>query len=455
MSGKRSRKSKKFSLEAEMRKLPKALKPFYATAESNERVQLYEGPLLLRGATKRQRYQDEGKVYLRWQPFPRIEFEILGARAPSKAPRRGTVELSKLRWCSEFFITAQGGVEGRVRGVMTQPLSGYLPRTRTRQVTSIIFHLPNTSDLVGEPVTEGTGFHTSRVRFQTDDWLVSIDILRHHRSLAENLSEKGGYAITATGKIEKLDGNRFDPAHAKRLITDLHWFFSFMWGRWTGPTLLVGLGAQGQRVWENWSVPKLGPWSHVEPWIPRGEPQKLTEAFAGMHGLLDKPLWEHSITLAIHWYVEALNQAGAVHGGIIMSQAAFELLWWTVFVGDGSIIHEPDKVIAADKIRLLLHHHGIPAEIPPPLKDLAKKAKAENWPDGPTAITQLRNMLVHPGKGRKHRPAPDGAPVVDAWKLAIWYLELTLLAASGYRGVYCPRIPGGGNVLDTKRVPWA
>jgi len=32
---------------------------------------------------------------------------------------------------------------------------------------------------------------------------------------------------------------------------------------------------------------------------------------------------------------------------------------------------------------------------------------------------------------------------------------MTLLAVVGYKGLYCPRIPEGGNVLDTKKVPWA
>jgi len=56
-----------------------------------------------------------------------------------------------------------------------------------------------------------------------------------------------------------------------------------------------------------------------------------------------------------------------------------------------------ENLPAMDKLRLLLSICGIPAAIPASLSKLAAAAKAKEnqWKDGPQALTEVRNALVH------------------------------------------------------------
>ncbi len=96
---------------------------------------------------------------------------------------------------------------------------------------------------------------------------------------------------------------------------------------------------------------------------------------------------------------------------------------------------------------------GIPVELPPSCKPLSAYmntvAKGDNVRRATLALTKLRNNAVHPEKDA----VPDGA-YYHAWKLARWFIELTVLSVVGYQGNYANRLvrkfPG-----DVDVVPWA
>lgn len=68
--------------------------------------------------------------------------------------------------------------------------------------------------------------------------------------------------------------------------------------------------------------------------------------------------------------------------------------------------------------------------------------------DAPHAITDIRNSLVHPVSKKDVRNC-----YIEAWKLSLWYLELSVLALCGYDGIYTCRLTAT-YVTDSKKVPW-
>ena len=105
-----------------------------------------------------------------------------------------------------------------------------------------------------------------------------------------------------------------------------------------------------------------------------------------------------------------------------------------------------EKLPAADRYRLLLSSLDIPITMPNAAKSLGAASRGENWTDSPQALTEIRNNLVHAGRrGTKL----DGDGYVEAWLLATWLLELTILALCDFKGEYWNRV---NSVKEP--VPW-
>jgi hypothetical protein len=183
------------------------------------------------------------------------------------------------------------------------------------------------------------------------------------------------------------------------------------------------------------------------------------KALPGFVARSQDPTWKEPIQHAIHWYVEANRCAGGIEGAIILTQAALELLSWTLFVADRQTISASrfNDTHAADKIELLLTDLGVPQGIPASLGDLTKAAAAAKWDDAPKAIVAIRNCLVHPSP--KNRGKLRDAPVearCDAWCLGLWCLELSILRLCGYSGKFANRLLRDVHRGDdVQNVPWA
>ncbi|MCK4431613.1 MAG: hypothetical protein KAW19_09975, partial [Candidatus Aminicenantes bacterium] len=75
-------------------------------------------------------------------------------------------------------------------------------------------------------------------------------------------------------------------------------------------------------------------------------------------------------------------------------------------------------------IRLLVSSQGIKLEVLPSRSKLAKLSK-ELALDGPKAITEVRNFIIHPEKEKKRLASRD-IPYYEVLNLALWYIELVL-----------------------------
>jgi hypothetical protein len=82
-------------------------------------------------------------------------------------------------------------------------------------------------------------------------------------------------------------------------------------------------------------------------------------------------------------------------------------------------------------------------------------AGREKISGGPWAVTAVRDTLIHPRR-RQKRSSTSSEVRIQARQLALWYVELVLLALCRYNGPYVNRLHKGPYVFDaTMTVPWS
>lgn len=301
---------------------------------------------------------------------------------------------------------------------------------------------------------------------EDDAWRITIDKAQYASSYKyfEYLKTSGGYAFTHVGRIERVDGSNFSSLEIGDLMEGLFRFLSFVRGLWVAPSLCVGFDSHQNRTWELWQSLNIERWVGVSSWVDQTIPEGLNLLFPSFMKRWNKEVWRGPIEQAVHWYVECNMCSGGIQGSIILGQAAFELLAWTILVDDKRTINSETmsrSLPANDKLRLLLTFCEIPLEVPKSLTALVKYADSikskQFFADGPQILTQIRNALVHsdPEK-RKLLLAKDSGTIYEAWRLTVWYLELILLRFFDYHGPYSCRIPDDGpRNLGRRLVPWA
>ncbi len=279
--------------------------------------------------------------------------------------------------------------------------------------------------------------------------------------LTKSLSQSGGYVITHVVKIERTDGSVFSSDSSEEVLFCLHHFLSFALGRWAGLALPVGFTDSGEKVFEQWGLPMAasGEWSGGQSWFDLHHGQLLSEVFPGFWALWSEPLWQKAIRECLYWYIAA-NERGTGIGidtGLILCQTALEHLAWTVCVKVRKLVSTQAFSVrglnAADKIRLLITSLGIPATIPATLGDLAKPPShisGGKWDDGPHALTEIRNAIIHPDA----KLTPTHGAYIDAWKLSIWLVEMCLLRLCDHRGSYGNRLVRRWTG-QVEKVPWS
>ncbi len=272
------------------------------------------------------------------------------------------------------------------------------------------------------------------------------------RDTIGELRETGGFAFTHVGNLSKQSDDEFDWKDAEFLIDGLWLFLSFSRGALVAPSLPIGFGADEQVQLIDWRTYLVSPWRGAITWLDPTDGKNLEGAFTGFMDRWGDDFWRDVLRRSIRIYVQA-NHPDPLETAIIMAQTALELLAWAVLVEQEQWVKEGEgKLPAAARLRLLLKWSSIPTAIPEKLEALTRLARARtpNW-DGPTAVAEVRNALVHPKKADELREAQVMA---DVWMLALWYLELTILRVIGYENVYSNRLRDRW-AGDVDPVPWA
>ncbi|CAN7380159.1 hypothetical protein LJR016_002223 [Devosia sp. LjRoot16] len=270
-----------------------------------------------------------------------------------------------------------------------------------------------------------------------------------HEAIGGGLKAAGGYAITHVARVTRIDGRTFSIGNGERLVALFHKLISFAAGRWTAVFGATGVNVAGEVVYEEWAGFPSTPWGGRQNWFDEHHGEALSDLFAGFIAALKDPGYGAAISAANYWYLRSNRggEAAGADGSLVLSQAALEGL----AAGYLAALGKPTSGNAAEKIRRLLIEMAIPVSIPKQFVNLRSGQRKGAWQDGPHAITKVRNELVHP---ERRSLMPVDKCVVEAWRLAQWYLELAILRAAGYAGKYSSRLASRW-VGEVEPVPWA
>ncbi len=439
-----------------------ALSSVYSTINQNSTIKLYDGPLTIE--QNGIKIATSGTVNLEWLRYPEIKFNITESNSNTRKDlNRFTLEQAFL-----YLPICQEGVKVHIleRNVNVNQqksntkLSGKALEPirvgKGHDLTHMLVHLPNFCNTLGEYICYCDTHWMGRFVLEENGWKLTVDKVDNYIELYNSLEVLGGYAITHVAKLERTNGNTFNAEEASSLLEDMSYFFSFTRGFWTCPAMELGFDKNENKVWEKWNKPITNSWRYVNSWFNSQKPQVLADLWPGFYQRLHDTTWEKTIKQAIHWYVAANTLAGGLEGAIILAQTGHELLAWTLFVAEDPLTKDRfDKLPASDKLRSLLLRLKISLTVPSSLVCLSQLRKSEKWVDGPHAVTDIRNKLVHPTPKNLQRISSLSYDTLrDAHTLGLWYLELVLLYLFNYKGNYANRLPYNRYASQDEPVPW-
>ena len=281
------------------------------------------------------------------------------------------------------------------------------------------------------------------VKLQASSWVIEVRSLKNTPEIIGRLRAHGGYGLTHEGSIRRSDGKPFSAKQVVPLLDLLRLFLSFARGANCGVTLVAGMNDKGQRVWEMWGTSHSSPWSGHRSWFDVHHGITLTEVFSGFYSQLIKASRHHPIRMALQWYLLS-NDTQPLEGSIVLTQAALERLSQEM---DG----KKRKRKEGDWIADALKRASICVDIPPPSQNLKRFMKRRSFANGPHALVEIRNDLIHSDMKLKTLSSDI---YVQARDLGLWYVELMLLKRFGYAGQYGNRLTQEWRG-QVERVPWA
>lgn len=251
--------------------------------------------------------------------------------------------------------------------------------------------------------------------------------------------------FTHSATLEREDSSPFSSAQCRRALDAFHVFLSFVNGQWTTFVLVEGTTENGSIVWREWGNRWIQDLAEVnESWLEPLHGNALAEALPGFFDVWER--WEDVIHTSIYWYIVSNRLGAGADGGLVLTQAALEGLSKAVLAGSQSAPSKGKKATAAVKIRRLLTKLTIPLTIPSSLEQLSTVFHGK---DGPDAVVSIRNEITH------SYASSNSLPVMEAWQLAQWYLELSLLRLFCFNGSYSNRTRSGNKYHgQVDLVPW-
>jgi hypothetical protein len=386
-----------------------------------------------------------GKVMLRWLPVPALVFEARSS-------------ISRLNKISKWLFTNK-----TFEGLYTVQESGGLNRIGLARLRSLSigesrinadFHVENFSsknreDLVRaefhivnfsrmhrrEPGESGSST-INNIVLEASGWkIILFEVSGRPKDMQ---LFRAGFQITHCGILERSDGSDFTLLQAHSIVDALSYFLSFARRGWCFAGLVVGFNSAGSRYEHAVKPREVDRFDQEER---HGGGFTMTEiALKGsVGGFLDLWLdsgWNLPLQTAIGWYLDACN-GRTNEASIVAGQTALELIAWIELVERKQVVSRDgfDKLPAADRLKLLLHLTDVAVPIPKRANALLAFASRQrpSWEDGPRALTEFRNSVIHP----KRRDTVLGAPEIaksEEEQLTLAYLESVFLRLFNYRG---------------------
>jgi hypothetical protein len=414
----------------------------YEGHQPNEPILLYEGAAEI--VQESNVIEGEATVKFAWFPAPHTKFEFIYANQTDLESGQVTLNLTEMGVITEPYplkITSNGNRSRiEIAGFFNEPV---IIGTKVK-IKSLLFHLTNIPFFTAHACSQreddpgwdwdlDTWF--GQFVYKTDRWRIVLVTMNNAPETKELLQEQGGYAFTHVCKLERTDESLYSLDEAREVLEAFSEYLSFARGIRVAPIFLTGYDEAGKQVWEEWpTLVEADPWQNGCIWFDI-DSTEVVDIFPGFMRRWENDNWRGLVQESIHWYLESNKKAGGINGSIVLEQTALEKLAWVFLVEEKRSIsaHGFEKIPAADQIRLLLSQLGIDSSIHHRWTDLVQQSKEYNWVDGPQAITELRNAIVHPKtKERKKASRISDSTKYQAWQLGLNYLEQVLLKLFDY-----------------------
>jgi hypothetical protein len=396
----------------------------------------------------------EGEVFLALYPKPSIYFkgQVEKLLKPEVLGQYFTLTINnylptKVLICNINFSSRNGqSISGVIIDTLEKPM---------QEIDKYYFYIVNFIDTLGRPIKYNNLFYLGRICFSYRDWEITVDKKSNAKEIFDFLKNNNGYAVTHIGVIKRKNNEKFYQKDIEFLLEAIFWVFSFAAGRYVGLDIQYGY-KENDIVWERYCDYRVSPWDKEKiTWFSSRHTNILEDVLKCFISKFEDPLWKRPLISSIEWYINSLGNS-LLEGYIIWIEAALELLSWIRFTQENNVLTDEgfDRLLASDKIRLLLHDCNIPSGLP---FELGKSMKIQsNKLDGPYIFTEMRNCIVHPKKIEKI----EDFTIDDKWKifnLGLWYLELAILNIIGYKGLYQNRLrlfSEGLWIGQIEKVPW-
>jgi hypothetical protein len=248
------------------------------------------------------------------------------------------------------------------------------------------------------------------------------------------------FVIEAQPEARTADSEAAIDKLAQRLFILL----SFVASQHVGVWPVCGLSDDGDVVWAKWAAPRVHLGTTGVRWCSRNLVAKvLPEIAMGFTRLSTSENKEIVVARAIE-HLLAADAIRALDVQIPVACTGLELLAWA---------QRLEVTDATKTMRRLLVAAQVPTVIPEAFDALIARCDDKHQ-DGPAVLNEVRNRLVHPPRALSLEfPSPQARR--QAWQLAAWYLELTVLHALGYQGRYGSRLRLSRHDADISPVPWS
>lgn len=324
-------------------------------------------------------------------------------------------------------------------------------------VTKISFSIPNLKDFLGLPVKQvydrRMQLNKSRLQFENDDYIITIDKHIDYSNKVKLLSSKGGYLLLYSGELTRKKGI-LTLDNSNDLFNCFSTFLSFLNGRRISSLFKQGI-FEKNIIWTDYTDYSVDQYKAVHCWPQAHSIQGLNELWNCFSLMWKNEDDRNFLVSAIHWYIEANSHSGLTEGSIIMAQTGLELIYnWLLIENKKLIIgKDAENISASNKIRLLLSQINVSNDIP---KSLSKLQTLPDIIDAPDAFVQIRNAIVHSQEEKRKKLTKMHYRIkYEALQMGIWYLELLLLNILKYQGIYINRCSSEINFINKHEyVPW-
>ena len=428
---------------AELHKdIPTTIENQLEMSEANKPLTIYRGVFSLKDDTEE--VEIEGEIMFNWVPDSGVIF--CGHKINSKSNLfsifNAKVYLKIVIDGLEFgkgFITYIGA---NIKGIISNRA---ILGDKSIAVDKLSFSIPNLRNFHRENIKKVEGenfsFWRGRLKLENDNYSITIDKKRNFKDLSEQLKEKGGFILMYSGELESKKGS-IDFKESREILHCLNTFLTFLNGRRTSGLVINGIYGD-ETKWCDYTDYYVDQYKNVNSWTQSHSTGGFNDIWKNFSKIWENPDDRDFLSSAIHWYVEANNNSGFAEGSIIMAQTALELVynWWIIENKKLIVGKDSESINASNKIRLLISQLGIDYTIPADLQKLKEfKDSEKQILDGPDAVVQIRNAIVHSQEEkRKKLSSINPTAKFEALQLCLWYIELSLLKILGYSDKYYNR----------------